>query len=272
MPHRPLRKVKLPEMSGRVFDAWLGQIEERLSERDCDRYRLCRQVLFDLYYPGIGDYDELLADTKTPLATRAVLLSLDPHNIALEPEYYHEIDVDRYAQVKPLLWLWQSFDRSPVGAGNVDVGVRFRRILAKHVFQRCGKNFKCFQFVQFSFGYNMDVADNVVVHRYVLLDDRMPIVLGNRVSVADYANIYTHSHSLVDQEDVSSSPTVLGPGVRITYHATVLGGIEIGEQGMVGALGVATRDIKPYHVHLGIPAISKIIKSNAPPEARAQES
>jgi acetyltransferase-like isoleucine patch superfamily enzyme len=264
MPRRPLRHLTLPDPTARIYDQWLGEISERLDDPACDRYGLCRDVLFDLYYPGLSDYDGLVADPATPRTTRAALLALDPHNVTLEPEHYHEIDPERYARVKPLLWLWQCFDRSPMGGGNVTVGVALRRILARHVFQRCGRHFKCFQFVEFSFGYNIEVGDDVVVHRHVLLDDREPIVLGDRVSISDYANVYTHSHDLVDPEEVSSTPVHLGNGVRITYHATVLEGVDVGEQGMVGALGVATKPVRPYHVHLGIPAVPKIVKPNAP--------
>jgi acetyltransferase-like isoleucine patch superfamily enzyme len=265
MPHRPLRKLSLPAEAGRVVDAWLGEIDDRLADPACDRSRLCRDVLFGLYCAGHDDYEALLADPKTGLATRAMLLALDPRNVTLEPEYYHEIDAARYAEVKPLLWLWQSFDRSPMGGGNVDAGVRLRRILARHVFRGCGRNFKCFQFVEFSFGYNMEVGDDVVIHRHVLLDDRERLVLGNRVSISDYANVYTHSHDLVDPELVSSSPVSLGNNVRVTYHATILEGASVGEHGMVGALGVATKPVRPYHVHLGIPAVPKLVKPNAPP-------
>jgi acetyltransferase-like isoleucine patch superfamily enzyme len=268
----PLSRLNLPDASEQVYARWLGEIDERLADPGCDRVRLCRDTLFALYYPGLSDWEGLVEDPATPLTTRAALLALDPRNITLEPEYYHENDHGRYARVKPLLWLWQSFDRSPLGGGNVHVAVRFRRILAKHVFRRCGENFKCFQYVEFSFGYNMEVGDNVVVHRYVLLDDRAPIVLGDRVSIADFANVYTHSHDLVDQEDVTSSPVHLGNGVRVTYHATVLEGASIAEQGMLGALAVATKPIKPYHVHLGIPAVPKLIKPNAPPEVRESGS
>ena len=88
----------------------------------------------------------------------------------------------------------------PRGGQNVWLGVELRRLLAKHIFKRCGENFKAFQFVEFSFGYNMEVGDNVVVHRNVLLDDRGGIVLGNSVSISDYANMYSHTHSIVDQK------------------------------------------------------------------------
>ena len=102
--------------------------------------------------------------------------------------------------MKPLLWLWYSFDRSLAGGQNVWLGVELRRLLAKHIFKRCGENFKAFHNVEFSFGYNLEVGDNVVVHRNVLLDDRGGIVLGNNVSISDYANIYSHTHSIVDQK------------------------------------------------------------------------
>src|SRR5437763_10446638 len=94
-----------------------------------------------------------------------------------------------------------------------------RRLLARHIFKRCGENFKAFHNVEFSFGYNMEVGDNVVVHRNVLLDDRGGIILGNSVSVSDYANIYSHTHSIVDQKDVTNATTVIEDGVRVTYHA-----------------------------------------------------
>ncbi len=268
MAHLPLREVKLPEASEEVYRAWLGELGERLSDPATNRGDLCRDTLLRLYYPDVTDYDERVADPDVPLPTRAALLSLHPANVTLEPEYYHEVDGERFARVKPLLWLWHKFDHSPAGGNNVSLGIRFRRLLAQHVFGSCGKNFKCFQYTEFSFGYNMEVGDDVVVHRHVLLDDRGGITLGNKVSIADYANIYSHTHSIDDQKDVTNVRTILEDNVRITYHATVLAGTRVGRDGMVGACAVATRDVRPYHVNVGIPARSVAIKSYAPAEAR----
>ncbi len=271
MAYLPLRDVSLPAAPTSVYEAWLEELSDRLLAPDADWYRLTRDILQQIYYPHLGDYDALVQDPTVPAPTRAALLALDPHNITLEPEYYQEVDVERYARVKPLLWLWQAFDRSPLGGGNVHLGIRFRRVLAPHIFQRCGRNFKCFQGVEFSFGYNMDVGDDVVVHRHVLLDDRGGIQLGNRVSIADYANIYSHTHSIVDQREVINRRTVLEDDVRITYHATVLAGVRVRENAMVGAAAVATKDVRPYHVNVGIPAKSITVKPNAPATARSTE-
>lgn len=271
MAYLPLKSVTLPQASERVFDAWLEQLGARLGAPDADWHRLTRDVLFEIWYPGLSDYDALVSDPATPAGTRTALLSLDPHNITLEPEYYADVDPDRYARVKPLHWLWQSFDRSPLGAGNVHLGIRFRRLLAQHLFARVGRNFKCFQFVEFSYGYNMEVGDDCVVHRHVLLDDRGGISLGDRVSISDYANIYSHTHSIVDQKDVTNARTVLEDDVRITYHATVLAGVRVGRNAMVGANAVATKNVRPYHVNVGIPAKSIRVKPNAPPESYVSE-
>jgi acetyltransferase-like isoleucine patch superfamily enzyme len=271
MAYLPLRSVTLPASTEQFFDAWLAELETRLKAPEADWYRLTRDLLFQLYYPGSADFDSIVADPTTPPASRAALLCLDPHHITLEPEYYAEVDAARYARVKPLLWLWQSFDRAPLGGGNVHLGIRFRRLLAPHIFARCGRNFKCFQFVEFSFGYNLEVGDDVVVHRHVLLDDRGGIALGNRVSISDYANIYSHTHSIVDQRDVTDARTILEDDVRITYHATVLAGVRVGRNGMVGANAVATKDVRPFHVNVGIPARSIRVKPNAPPEAYITE-
>jgi acetyltransferase-like isoleucine patch superfamily enzyme len=267
----PLRAVRLPKATEQFYDGWLTDLAAQLAEPGADWHRLTRDLLFQINFPGVKDYDELLQDPGTPDHTRIALLSLDPWNITLEPEYYSDVDHERFARVKPLLWLWYCFDRSLVGGQNVHLGIGLRRALAQHIFARVGRNFKCFQHVEVSFGYNLEVGDDVVVHRHVLLDDRGGITLGNRVSISDYANIYSHTHSIVDQKDVTNARTVLEDDVRITYHATVLAGVRVGRNAMVGANAVATKDVRPYHVNVGIPAKSIRIKPNAPPEAYVSE-
>jgi len=264
MPNLPLRKIA-ERPTRALATEWLQGVSASLADAQTNRSDLCRRTLTSLYYPQYSDnWETAVTDTRIDDATRLALAAMDPRNVTLEPEYYGECDDARFQRVKPLLWLWYSFDRSPLGGQNVWLGVELRRILAKHIFKRCGENFKAFQHVEFSFGYNLEVGDNVVVHRHVLLDDRGGIVMGNNVSVSDYANIYSHTHSIVDQRDVTNATTVIEDGVRITYHATVLAGVHVHEQGMVGAMAVATKDVRPYHVYVGIPAKSVRVKPNAP--------
>lgn len=266
MAFLPLRSLSLPESAHRDYEAWLDELDAQLDAPGAEWSVVVRDVLVGLFHPEVSDWPAAMSDPRCSKAARAAWLALDPRNITLEPEYYADVDPVRFARVKPLLWLWYSFDRAPLAGQNVALGVSLRRRLAPRIFARCGRNFKCFQHVEFSFGYNLEVGDDVVIHRHVLLDDRGGLTLGDRVSVSDYANIYSHTHSIVDQRDVTNAHTTLEDDARITYHATVLAGVRVGRHGMVGASAVATKNVRPYHVNVGIPAKSVRVKPNAPPE------
>lgn len=249
MAFLPLRDVPLPRETGALYDEWLSALNAELDRPDCDRSELCRRVLTEIYYPGLAGVDP----ATLPPATRVALAQMDPRNITLEPEYYRDLDEERYAPVKPLIWLWEMFDKSPLGE-NVHLGVRFRRLLARRIFRRCGRNFKAFHFVKLSFGYNLEVGDDVVIHRHVLLDDRGGIVIGNNASVSDFANVYSHTHDIVDGREVYAPRTVIEDGVRITYHATILAGTTVAKDSMIGACSVLTKDTVPHTVYVGVPA------------------
>ncbi|HIF39251.1 MAG TPA: acyltransferase [Gemmatimonadetes bacterium] len=249
MSFLPNRTVDVPSEAERLYSEWLQSINSQLEDPSCDRYELCRRVLTDIHYPALQDIDQSSLTSSTSL----LLANLDPHNVTLEPEYYADIDLDQYYKVKPLIWLWEMFDQSPLSE-NVYLGIRFRRILARNIFRKCGRNFKAFHHVKLSFGYNLEVGDDVIIHRHVLLDDRGGIEIGNRASISDFANIYSHSHDIVDGRKITTPVTVIGERVRVTYHATVMSGVHLAEGTMLGSFGIATRNTDPHSVYAGIPA------------------
>ena len=250
MPFLPLRSVGIPSETSAVYSEWLAWLSEELDSEQCDRNELCRRILTNIYFPHLSDVQIQNDDTHfLPVA----LAQMNPENVTLEPEYYQDIDLERYTPRKPLLWLWEMFDRSYLGE-NVELGIRFRRILASHVFGRCGANFKAFPHVRLSFGYNLHVGDNVVIHRHVLLDDRGGIEIGDGSSVSDFANVYSHTHDIADGRIVETPKTVIGRGARITYHATILAGVHVADDSMVGAGAILTKNTEPHCVYAGIPA------------------
>lgn len=232
-----LRQLEPPHCAT-LYDAWLHRIETRL-RADEDRNLISRDALAELY--------------GNPQGESLLTAQFDPRNVTLESEYYGDCDPVKFAAVKPLLWLWYSFDRSPAGM-NLELGFRLRRLLAHFIFKRVGKNFKCFPYVEFTFGYNMEVGDNVVVHRWVLLDDRGGIELGDKASISDFVNVYSHTHDINLQQYVDNRKTVIGPRCRLTYHSTVLAGTQMGENSMLGAHGLLTRNTREHAVYVGIPA------------------
>lgn len=253
MPYRELFPQPEAEAS---FDEFLSELYQNLTEGRRDPNDVVSDALYQVYS---GASIRPLDTSQLSSGARSLVHSFDPRNITTEPEYYEEIDSKLYAERKPFIWLWQMFDRSPLGQ-NALLGHRLRQMLAPLIFKRVGRNFKCWSFVEWSFGYNLSFGDNVVVHRHVLLDDRGGIEIGDDVSISDYVNIYSHSHDLYDIHKVYNRTTRIGSGTRLTYHSTVLAGVEIGEHAMVGTGAVVTKDVEPYHVVIGIPAKSAKVK------------
>jgi acetyltransferase-like isoleucine patch superfamily enzyme len=243
-----LESRPLPAEAAAGFSTFLTDLESKLCDEHTNRSELCRELLAQFLYAR--SHAEL--ERTLPI----VALNLDPRNVTLESEYYAAVDPVRFAQVKPLLWLWYNFDLSSA-AGNIDFAVGFRRVLAGHIFQRVGRNFKAFAGVQFSVGYNLSVGDDVVVHRGVLIDDIGGVTLHDRVSLSDFVNVYSHTHSPLEASDVTLKHTTIGAGVRVTYHATVLAGVTLSDDSIVGAFGLATKDVPPHAIAVGIPALAQ---------------
>jgi galactoside O-acetyltransferase len=244
----------LPTESGKTLERYIGGLAEQFDDPTLERNIIVREALAELMYGA--RFAEL--SERAPMAA----LALDSKNITFEAEYYIATDQSKFQNVKPLLWYWKCLDQTPLGQ-SIDSGVKIRRMIAERVFARCGKNMKIFQNVEVSVGYNIEAGDNVTIHRYVLIDDIGGVVLHDDVSLSDFVNVYSHTHDVLESPDVTLKQTVIGKGVRVAYHATVLAGSVLSDDSMMGALALVTRDFEPHVIGLGIPAKPRIWKERA---------
>src|SRR5215813_3490526 len=260
MPRYEYRHLEPHHDASDAYDHWIAELDREFETKDIDhRSEVVRDALHQIY---LGEPYAPPAKDE-PFATQALVHSFDPRNTTLEPEYYGDVDGAKYAERKPLIWFWMMYDRSPAGL-NHWLGYRVRAMVARHVLKHLGKNVKIFHGVEVSFGYNLTIEDNCTIHKYVLLDDRGEIIIHEGSSVSDYANVYSHAHDLNDGMIVTNHKTEIGPRARITYHSTVMSGVRVHEHGLLGSLGVATKDIPPYTISVGIPAKPVKVKSIAP--------
>ena len=259
----PLRDFAIGPVGEDEFPRFIGRLAETLDDPSLDRNVIVRDALAQLYLGRMVDFDAMVGDPDVPLATKALIASFDPRNATLEAEYYKEIDLAKWAPIKPLLWFWQMFDHSPVGR-NIRLGTQMRYMLAQRVFRKCGKKVRIFHEVEVSFGYNLSVGDGVTIHRNVLIDDRGEVVIGDDASISDYANIYSHSHAVEDIHDVTLARTEIGDRARVTYHSVVLSGVKIGKDAILGSMGVASKPVEPGAIVGGIPAKPIATKSVKP--------
>ncbi|PSP40315.1 acetyltransferase [Halobacteriales archaeon QH_10_70_21] len=254
------RHVSLPPAAEEGLEEFLTEVDRRLSS-DEDTCQVVEDVLVDLY--GDRDaYERWQAGGDVSPAERVRLQGYDPCNATLEAEYYAEVetmDDERFERSKYLQWLWRQFDATPM-ADNVEFALRFRRMLADHLFEECGDGCRFFKGITFTYGHNISMGDNVVVHDDVHLDDRGRLTIGDRVSVSDGVHVYSHDHDVVDQTEVENFHTVIEDDVRLTYDSMVRAGVRVGENAILGARAVAQSDVPAHHIAVGTPARSVRVK------------
>jgi acetyltransferase-like isoleucine patch superfamily enzyme len=254
MPRYEYRDVRPSREAEEVFLRWIKYLDEEFTKhkKPALRAELVHDNLHQLML-GQPKGGRLNFTLTSELPFNVLQLSFDSANVTLEPEYYGDIDAARYACIKPLIYFWQMFDRSPVGL-NHWLGFRFRAMLGKHIFKHIGKNVKIFHGVEFSYGYNLTIEDDCVIHKYVMLDDRGELIIRKGTSISDYAAVYSHAHDPIESGIVENRKTEVGPGVRLTYHSAVMAGVTVGEDSMLGAMSVATKNVEPHSIVGGVPA------------------
>ncbi|GAA0672420.1 acyltransferase [Natronoarchaeum mannanilyticum] len=251
------RHVSLPADAEAGLEEFLDEVDRRLAS-DEDTCSVVEDVLVDLH--GDRDaYERWQAGGDVSPAERVRLQGYDPCNSTLESEYYAEKDEEKFRESKHLQWLWRQFDATPM-ADNVEFALRFRQMLADHLFAECGDDCRFFKGISVTYGHNVEIGDNVVIHDDVHLDDRGKLTIGDRVSISDGAHLYSHDHDLVDQTAVENFHTIVEDDARVTYDAMVRAGCRIGENAVVGARAVVQGDVPDHHVAVGMPAKSVKIK------------
>jgi acetyltransferase-like isoleucine patch superfamily enzyme len=217
-----------------IYRRWLQFLDEEFIRHSAPERRseIVRDQLYQIYlgHPHSGKLNLTLT---SELPGNVLSMSLDPENVTMEAEHFSDVDRERFARLKPLIWFWQMFDRSPIGL-NHWLGIRFRCMLGRHIFQKMGSGVRIFHGVEFAYGYNLSIGDGAVIRQGVLLQDRGGIVIGRNAVIGSYARILSFSHSPEEFDKVTLMSTEIGDGAMIGSHIIVQGGARIGEREIVG--------------------------------------
>jgi acetyltransferase-like isoleucine patch superfamily enzyme len=133
-------------------------------------------------------------------------------------------------------------------------------MLAHHLIAEAGDGLRLFKSISFTYGHNIEMGDNVVVHDDVHLDDRGHLTIGDRVSISDDAHVYSHDHDATDQTHVTNYHTIIEDDVRVTYDSMVRAGVRMGENSILAAKSIAGADVPAHHIAAGQPAESIAVK------------
>lgn len=110
------------------------------------------------------------------------------------------------------------------------------------------------------FGKNIHIGKNVFINACCHFQDHGGITLGDGCQIGHNVVFATLNHGKAPQDRATTypAPIVLGKNVWIGSNATVLQGVHIGDNAIVAAGAVVTKDVPANTIVGGVPA--KFIK------------
>ncbi|WP_455498748.1 acyltransferase [Coprobacter sp.] len=110
------------------------------------------------------------------------------------------------------------------------------------------------------FGKNIKIGKEVFINACCHFQDHGGITIGDGCQIGHNVVFATLNHGLAseDRRTTYPAPIVLGRNVWIGSNSTILQGVTIGDNAVVAAGAVVTKDVDPYAIVGGIPA--KVIR------------
>ena len=106
------------------------------------------------------------------------------------------------------------------------------------------------------YGRNITVGKDVFINSGCCFQDQGGIEIGDGSLIGQQVVIATLNHSLdpADRQSMLPAKVVIGKNVWIGAHATILPGVTIGDNSVIGAGAVVNRNIPADSVAVGVPA------------------
>ena len=107
------------------------------------------------------------------------------------------------------------------------------------------------------------IGANTYINRHTFIDAILSLKIGRDCAIGPGCYLTDHDHGLDSevsplQQPMIAKPTIIGDRVWLGANVTVLKGVTIGHDAVIGAGSVVTKDIPDGAIAVGIPA--KVIK------------
>lgn len=112
------------------------------------------------------------------------------------------------------------------------------------------------------FGKNITIGERVFINAGCCFQDQGGITIGEDSQIGHQVVLATVNHGIPPEKRQMNypAPIRIGKNVWIGSHATVLAGVTVGDNAVIAAGAVVTKDVPANTVMGGVPA--KIIKEN----------
>lgn len=138
-----------------------------------------------------------------------------------------------------------------------------RKDLLKSILGKYSTNFTIEPNFFCDYGYNISIGENFYSNHNLVILDPAPVTFGDNVFIGPNCGFYTAIHPTNPAERNTyfeyAKPITVGNNVWFGGNVTVLGGVTIGDNAVIGAGSVVVKDIPSSAIAVGNPC--KPIKS-----------
>jgi len=164
---------------------------------------------------------------------------------------YNDFDEDLFQRRVKAKKLFKVYNKTE------DEEVEKRQQIMKELFQAVGKNvwiepdFRC------EFGKNILIGDNVYINFGCVILDCAKVTIGENTMFGPNIGLYAVNHSIDAGERIQGGcqgkPIHIGKNVWLGGDVKVVAGVSIGDNSVIGAGSVVTKDIPDNVVAVGNP-------------------
>ncbi len=132
-----------------------------------------------------------------------------------------------------------------------------RRILCRVLFMKTGREFSVGKHVDFDFlAHHISLGERANIGNHAWIRGGGQVICGSDIMMGEFVLIYTQDHKIHGQEydGYTVGDVVIGNNVWIGGRVTILKGVTIGNNAVVGAGSVVTRDVPANAIVAGNPA------------------
>lgn len=138
--------------------------------------------------------------------------------------------------------------------------LEIRDIFSRIIGEKVDESFRMFPPFYTDFGKNIHIGKNVFINSNCQFQDQGGIYIGDGVLIGHSVILATLNHHLEPEKRqyLHHAPIHIGKGVWMGARATILAGVTIGNNAVVAAGAVVTKDVPENMIVAGVPA--RVIK------------
>jgi len=143
-----------------------------------------------------------------------------------------------------------------------DDDAKVRELFGELIGQKVDETFKLIPPFYTEGGLNIRVGHKVFINQCCTIYDMGGVDIGDLVMIGPNVNIITAGHPVEPSQRrayIEAKPIVIEKNVWIATAVTILGGVTVGENSVIGAGAVVTKDVPANSFVAGVPA--KVIRS-----------